>query len=178
MSYRGSVNGGFIFFIGASRTCIASRPSTQFRDGHGSGELERSSSDVSTHSNAQRREPTSATDGAPYHSRNGSTDLSPIPTGNHPGCGRSRTKFVLFDRVAQYRFPVSLRQNTFEEPGGHGCRGVVAHVVLQRLANPIVIWRMASWDARNARSPSASIRKRRFARPPRSAVGSPTSELT
>ncbi|MEA2263870.1 MAG: hypothetical protein QOJ51_6695 [Acidobacteriaceae bacterium] len=30
MSYRGSVNGGSIFFIGASRDCIASSPSTRF----------------------------------------------------------------------------------------------------------------------------------------------------
>lgn len=90
----------------------------QFRDGHCAGKLERPSSYVGTDSNAQRQQRTSASNGTPYDSRNGSKDLTPIPTGNHLGCDRSSTKFVLFEQVAQYRVPVSVRQNTFKEPGG------------------------------------------------------------
>ncbi len=152
--------------------------SEQLRDYQVHSKLQRSHEDVHAHSDAHSDQAISAPQRVPDQGRHRATGLTPKPTRRDGSRRGFDAKRVFLDQVAQYGLSIGVRQNRFEKPASKCRRRAATHIVPQWSFNPAVMLRIVCSDICRARLPAPSMRKSRFARPPRCGVGSPVNELT
>ena len=140
-------------------------------------ELNADCGDVTGDGGDDSDEPGAAPHRGPQQGWHGRGELPPVPAGDADVRSRLQPQPALLEQVSEQGFRLRGRHQPLEDPLREGERRWT-HARFHRRLRPSDMFLSAFCDALSARCPAASISKCRFARPPRSAVGSPVKELT